>query len=377
MTSRERLLAVLHGEVPDCVPCAPDISNMVPCRLTGKKFWDIYLYQDPPLWKAYLDAAKFFDIDAGIECYTITIDFDADPAAVLRWEERIVHRMPDGAPVTQMFDTQSGHWQPLICVYWADNPPSRVKPEKIGLPAVPATWEPVTGVKEWPRGIELWKLAREMIGDQGVLGLASGASTLHLHNEDDVLRYYDDPEPYRQRSRDMVARLERRFEQIAAMDPRPDFLFCGASGSLIWQTPTIFRELGLPPLQRATELASELGIPTHVHSCGPEQELVEIAATETRLTVIDPLEIPPMGNCVLADLKARFGDQIVLKGNLHTTEVMLRGSVDEVVAASRQAIDDGAAGGGFILSTGDQCGRDTPDANLRAMVETARTYGRY
>ena len=38
---------------------------------------------------------------------------------------------------------------------------------------------------------------------------------------------------------------------------------------------------------------------------------------------------------------------------------------------------DTASGGRFILSTGDQCGRDTPQENLRAMIETARTYGRY
>ena len=49
VTKRERLLAVLRGEVPDCVPVCPDISNMVPCRLTGKPFWDIYVYKDPPL----------------------------------------------------------------------------------------------------------------------------------------------------------------------------------------------------------------------------------------------------------------------------------------------------------------------------------------
>jgi len=48
-----------------------------------------------------------------------------------------------------------------------------------------------------------------------------------------------------------------------------------------------------------------------------------------------------------------------------------------VVRASKQAIDDAGEGGGFILSTGDQCGRGTPDANLHAMVATARTYGRY
>ena len=84
-----------------------------------------------------------------------------------------------------------------------------------------------------------------------------------------------------------------------------------------------------------------------------------------------------MGDCRLAELKQAYGDRIVLKGNLHTTEVMLRGTVADVMAASRKAIDDAAAGGRFILSTGDQCGRDTPDENLLAMVETARTYGRY
>jgi len=100
-------------------------------------------------------------------------------------------------------------------------------------------------------------------------------------------------------------------------------------------------------------------------------------AEETELTVIDPLEIPPMGDCNLAELKQAFGDRIVLKGNLHTTNTMLRGTVADVVAASRKAMEDAAAGGRFILSTGDQCGRDTPDENLAAMIETARTYGRY
>jgi uroporphyrinogen decarboxylase len=126
-----------------------------------------------------------------------------------------------------------------------------------------------------------------------------------------------------------------------------------------------------------TQLAAEQGIPTHVHSCGPERELVKMAALETDLTVIDPLEVPPMGDCDLNELERLYGDKIVLKGNLHTTRVMLHGTPDEVRAASRKAIDDAAQGGGFILSTGDQCGRDTPDDNLQAMVETARTYGRY
>ncbi len=33
MTSRERLLTVIRGGIPDCVPVAPDVSTMIPARL--------------------------------------------------------------------------------------------------------------------------------------------------------------------------------------------------------------------------------------------------------------------------------------------------------------------------------------------------------
>ena len=95
MTSRERVLAVLHGDMPDCMPCCPDISNMVPCRLTGKPFWDIYAYQDPPLWKAHITALKYFDFDGGFEIYNFgSVDPVTGEASPL--EERVVHRYDDG-----------------------------------------------------------------------------------------------------------------------------------------------------------------------------------------------------------------------------------------------------------------------------------------
>jgi len=63
MTPRQRMLTAIRNEQPDRVPVAPDISNMIPARLTGKPFWDIYYFQDPPLWKAYIDAVRYFGID--------------------------------------------------------------------------------------------------------------------------------------------------------------------------------------------------------------------------------------------------------------------------------------------------------------------------
>lgn len=375
MNSRERLRAVLAGQIPDRVPVCPDISNMVPARMTGKPFWDIYVHQDPPLWKAYIDAVKYFGIDGGFEVYDFGDLFDD---MYPKWESRIVHRRQDGSFVTQDYCQETEQWSQTVVVHTSDNPPATdVLPSKIGLPAIPSTWEQIEGVKQWPKGFELWEMIKNELGDHGIVGMPSGARTCLVYSTDEVCEYYDNPAKFHQRREEMLELIERRMEIIANLKEKPDFLFCGDSGSLIFQTPQMFRELALPGLKRATQLACDLGIPTHVHSCGPETELVKIAAEETKLTIIDPLEIAPMGDCVLAELKKQYGHKIVLKGNLHTTKVMLHGSAEDVVEASKKAIDDAAEGGGFILSTGDQCGRDTPDENILAMIEAVNKYGHY
>lgn len=379
MTSRERLLTVLQGGIPDFVPVAPDFSNMIPARRTGKPFWDLYLYQDPPIWEAYIACARHFDIDALMDGYfpyqPVPPQAAAGPAwetcIVLRNEERIITQARCG-------EGPRARWAPRVNVYYRADPPTMgVAPEKLGLPAEPERYEPLEGVKPVDRGPDGLARMKALMGDQGLVGVWGGAHTIVLSNEADIIDYYENPTRYEEEVERRVARAEAHVQAILAQEVWPDFLCVGGSGSLIWQTPEMVRTLALPAVKRVIELAQQAGLPTHVHSCGPEAALVEMLVEETGLTVIDPLEIPPMGDCRLADLKARFGSRITLKGNLHTTEVMLKGTPQDVVAASRQAIDDAATGGRFILSTGDQCGRDTPDENLHALVETARTYGRY
>ncbi|MBD3184190.1 hypothetical protein GF312_18035 [Candidatus Poribacteria bacterium] len=146
---------------------------------------------------------------------------------------------------------------------------------------------------------------------------------------------------------------------------------------MITNPEPIFRELSLPALKELTKICKDANVTSQIHCCGPEYDLVKISAQETDLCSINPLEPPPMGDCNLARLKKEFGHKIGLMGNLHTTEVMLRGTPEDVKKASMKAIDDAGENGGFILSTGDQCGRDTPDENIYAMIDIARTYGRY
>jgi uroporphyrinogen decarboxylase len=377
MTPRERLETVLAGKVPDCVPVAPDFSNMIPARLTGKPFWDLYLYRDPPIWEAYIDCAKHFDIDSVMDGY-FPLTFPEERRDGPEWKNFIVYR-DEGRLITQRsYETSGGReWAPRVDVYYVDDPPTRgLAPEKLKLPARPEKFEPVEGVKPVDTGPEGLKRVKELMGEQGLVGVGL-ASTKALNDEEDVYRYYDHPEEHERWARERLEAVERRFELLMSLEDKPDFFCVGSSGTLVTQNVAIFRQLCLPAVKRAIELAESAGVPTHVHSCGPERELVRIMAEETELTVIDPLEVPPMGDCHLAELKQNWGDRLTLKGNLHTTNVMLKGNPETVAAAARKAIDDAAEGGRFILSTGDQCGRDTPDENLHVMVETARTYGKY
>ena len=379
MTSRQRLLQVLSGGIPDCVPVAPDISNMVPARLTGKPFWDLYLYNDPPIWEAYIAAAKHFDLDSVMDGYCPLVfpeEMSPDPTR----ERFIVHRDPRMI-VTQWSWLDNGQrcWADKVDVFYVADPPTWNVPHvKVGLdlPTVPTHWEPVEGAKPVDAGPSGFKRVKQLMGNQGLVG-AWVASSTGLSNPEQIYNYYDNPDKHEIWAQQRVEAVEKRFARILAMEDRPDFLCVGGSGTLVFQTMDIFRQLAWPAVKRAIELASAHGFMTHIHSCGPETQLVKWMAENSNLTVIDPLEIPPMGDCNLKELKKLYGKKLTLKGNLHTTNVMLRGTVADVIAASRQAIDDAAEGGRFILSTGDQCVRDTPDANLCAMVETARTYGRY
>jgi uroporphyrinogen decarboxylase len=350
---------------------------MIPARLTGKPFWDLYLYNDPPIWEAYIDCAKRFDIDSLMDGYC-PLQFPEEIPDGPPWERVIVHEGHDRI-VTRLTYQENGKrvWAPSVDVYYRADPPTHnVPPATAGVPETPDSWKPLEGVTSVDVGPSGFSRTKRLMGDQGLVG-AFVTHSCALATPEAIYSYYDHPEKHEEWAEERVRAAEERFARIMAMEDRPDFLCVGGSGTLIFQTVDIFRQLAFPAVKRAIELATEAGIPTQIHSCGPERELVKIMAEETSLTVIDPLEEPPMGDCDLAELKARWGDKIVLKGNLHTTEVMLRGTVDEVREAARGKIDDAAEGGRFILSTGDQCGRDTPDENLHALVETARTYGRY
>jgi uroporphyrinogen decarboxylase len=376
LTPRERMLAAMKNEIPDRVPVAPDMSNMIPGRLTGKPFWDIYYFADPPLWQAYLEAVKTFGFDGWFTEGEMQYQW---PGSRYKMVEDM-QKLSDRWTVRYRGRINSDRYTSATTYYAADPPTETEKMVK----DLEAEWSLVESLFAPPVGYNPARLQqqRTAVGELGAFGVSLGypgfQSWLGLLNggiEALSYAYHDHPE--------LILRMRELHEQqcLAMMEmiltERPDFVLLGASGTITMQSPKIARALCLPTIQKLTAMAKSAGIPTMLHSCGKERILVKWCAEETDLNCINPLEMAPMGDCDLAEVKQSHGHQIALMGNLHTTQTMLFGSPQAVRKASLQAMLAAGQNGGFILSTGDQCGRDTPDENIRAMLEAAQQFGSY
>jgi len=386
MTSKERMLTAFRNQQPDMVPVSPDMSNMIPAKLTGKPFWDIYLYGDPPLWVAYIEAVKKYKFDGWQYAGYLGPRRDAalTPPTMGRRDERkfnteVVGTTHKALTARTYCTTPKGElWSETV--YYRDNPPWTYRKYFKDFEAQFDHLQYFFPEPSTLSGDFYWEMTNAL-GDLGTTGIGTGTPGFqHLFGLIDgglpeICRLYlQKPhliKEYRRMYEEWTVSYVERAVQI-----QPEWIGTGGSGLLTLQSPRIVRDLSLGTIKKVTRMAKEADIPTHLHSCGREKFLVELFARETDLSSIEPLERPPAGDCDLAEIKRKFGKRIALKGNLNTTD-LLTGTLEHVEREAKWCIDVAAEDGGFVLSTGDQCGRDTPDENLFKMIEVARKYGRY
>jgi uroporphyrinogen decarboxylase len=374
MTGRERIMTALRNRQPDRVPATPDISIMIPTKLTGKPSWEVEYNRNPSLQTAYINAAKYFGIDGwlynGRLIYKQKSEVHQTTTIVHRDEEKWIARTVIGTPDGDMTS---------LTVYPKDNPSAflewPVKDFKADFKKLRHLYSEVVSCDA-----SFYQQQRREVGELGMIccgiwppGLQNYVTWMDFQAL--TYAYYDYPDLFEE----LVALDERMCLQMAemAIDAGVESILTGGSGSITLQSPQLFRKLSLPIIKKVSKMARQAGIISGIHSCGKERYLVEACANETDIDYINPLEIPLMGDCDLAELKREFGDRIALMGNLHTTDVMLLGSVTDVRRESLKAILAAGQNGGFVLSTGDQCGRDTPVENIFEMVRVAKEFGAY
>jgi len=380
MTSKERMLVAMQGGKPDRVPVCPDISNMIPCRLTGKTFEQIYLYNNPSLGDAYTEAVKYFGFDGWYPYWQPQITWKSRHGVDPEYRDEI-RSLPDGRyEKFTCYKTPAGTLRQCY-TYFPTDPPSQtekvIKNIETDLPLF-IKWNDADIVDvDWTGGKESY----DQFGDLGIWGIHVGVPGPHswIWSFDGGLEAVvnatlDVPDLIDELTAVEHRRTVELTKRLLDAPIKIDFLLIGASGLLTLSSPDMFRKYSLPTIREVTRLCKQAGMPTMLHACGKSKFLVESFVRETDLDCFNPIEKPPMGDLELSEARKIAGKKLALMGNLHTTDIMLRGTAADVERESQRAIEDAGKDGGFILSTGDQCGRDTPDENIFAMVRTAQRF---
>ncbi len=166
----------------------------------------------------------------------------------------------------------------------------------------------------------------------------------------------------------------RRAEAICRLTPLESLVIgCTWScNSLLG--PHLWRQWDKPVIRAITEVVHRCGRLVHLHLHGRCLETVADLA-EIGLDCVCPFERPPGGDIAglegLREVARLLGDRVTMNGNIHTVETLIRGTPADV----RREVQEVHAAFGHtprvIIGTGDQVGRETPEANLHAYIDEA------
>ncbi|MBT3320042.1 MAG: hypothetical protein HN389_09800 [Clostridia bacterium] len=139
-------------------------------------------------------------------------------------------------------------------------------------------------------------------------------------------------------------------------------------------SPDTFRKVFYPGFKRVMRGYKDLGLMVIKHSDGDIMPLIDMIMI-TDIDCIDPID--PLAGMDLRYMKKTYGDRFAIKGNVDCAHTLTFGSVDEVIAETKNCIDIAAPDGGFILSSSNSIHSKVKPENYKAMVDTVKEYSRY
>ena len=335
MTGRERVLAMISGEPVDCLPLMP-ITMMFATDRIGKPYRD-YASDHRVLAEAQIHVAEEFDFD-----YVSTISDPAREAA-------------DCGAAIEWFDDQP----PAIDESHA------VLADASALDSLVAP-DPMTSVRMRDR-IDGVALLKQRVGSQKLVeGWIEGpcAEAADLRGINTLMcDFFEQPDFVR----DLFAfavEMETRFAR-AQVDAGADIIGIGdAAASLVG--PQVYEEFVWPYEKQLVEAVHAMGALVRLHICGDTRAILK-GMGQLGCAVVDLDYMVP-----LAAAREAMGAEQVLLGNLDPVSCLRSGSPESVTEAIARC--HGEAGPRYIVGAGCEVVRDTPDANIRALQDYARSH---
>jgi len=335
MNGRERILAHVAGRPVDYLPCMP-ITMQFAADHIGARYLD-YCTDFRVLVEGQTRVAEAYDLD-----YVNTM---SDPACEAADCGAAVMFCLDSPPAIDEANALLANKAKLKALKIPD--PCSGGRMHNRLKALELYTEHVDGAKV----IEGWV--------EGPIAEAAdlrGLNTLMLDLVDDPIFITDLFE--------FVVEMELRFakEQVAA---GADMIGVGdAAASLVG--PRIYNELVWPFEKRLVDGIHALGVGVRLHICGNTRRILA-GMGKLGCEIVDLDFLSPM-----SEGRAAMGPDQVLLGNIDPVRVLRNGTSEEVKRSMEGCHCQ--AGARYIAGAGCEVPRDTPHANLHALVAYAREH---
>lgn len=335
MTGYERMKAMLEGQPVDRLPLTP-ITMMFAADQVGIPYGE-YATDHRKLVEAQLYTAEKFGFDS-----VMSISDPAREAADLGAAVRFFPNQPPALDEGHSLLLDKGKLLEL---------------------KVPDPWSG-RRMRDRLEAIRLFrqKVGRQLFVEGWVEGPMAEAADLRGINRI-MVDFYDDPAFVRDLF-EFVVEMATRFAQ-AQIEAGADLIAIGDSAaSLIG--PRLYREFVMPYEKRLVENIHRMGAWVRLHICGRTNPILAEMA-QVGADIID-LDFPAS----MSEARQKMGPHQVLCGNIDPVRVLRDGTPERIREELELCYQ--AAAPRYIVAAGCEVPRDTPEPNMKAMLEFARSH---
>lgn len=373
---KQRMLNAYKGIASDRVPVAPELWYYYPAKLLGVDM--IEFERDVKFHLALKNAFEYFACEGwgaaffsfpnpDIESRTTDVRLDDE-----NFEQRTEIRTPKGVLTSKkIFNVHEPSW----------GVESLIKDPGRDLDA----WELVAfGGKEELLDPTSANQAMEEVSDTYLLEAWLGTPFFDFYAggrdggfQTAVLDFMEpELEPVFQKLQQRyIGQLQRHIDAICEKTDFESFcLGCSWScNSLIG--PELWRRWDKPVIKAVADRLHQRNKLLHIHFHGRSLETIDDFA-EIGIDCVCPFERPPGGDIDGIDglykVAEGLAGKVTMNGNVHTVETLIRGSEDDVQREVDEILEAFSDNPRVIVGTGDQVGRETPEENIRAMIDRVK-----
>lgn len=379
MDSRERLLCVLGGEIPDRVPVSPFVQEEYLSYHFNKKGPD-----------RLLDAIPLAD-ELGFDL--ITRQYLSPTPYFLRksaanWEVRVSEDIRDGnfyrttviaTPGRELKQVEGAPYNENILTGIHFSTVEYLIEDEDDFAAF-STYLPAMDAEDREAILAAGKFARESIGRRGVTcpwsvgGVYNLAST-YINVQNMLMDALAEEEYYAAYMNFFAGIVEKNHLVLA----ESEFDCVGIQGNIAngaMMGEDFFSDHVMPYEKRVLAILAEAGKPTIYHNCGNAKNLYP-CYRDLGITVWETVSPSPQGDNDLGEAKEYFGDSLVLSGNFDQVHFLKEGEPAAIERAAAELMAVGKPGGKYIFACSDYLEVGTPLENVKAMVRGALSASMY